>query len=383
MNRITRTLAASLGVGIASLSLAGVASADTLDGFNTGSVDGQHGWLASGNYDHGIVDVKGDMKFRASNARTSGSFGDMPFSQPTAMAGEGQEFNTLTNEFTIQSATGAPQPGLSMSVSPTGEGGSRMSYLRFEDRFDGIRVFFNDATFTDKWVATLDRDSAHSVKFVTQFVPGNDNDVVRVSIDDSKVCGTSWENYYRFGEQRNPAGTDRLMWRLGGTAALSTEGKGFLFDDVTSTSSNTTATPCPLPVGPQGPAGQNGVDGKDGSNGSNGRNGVDGNNGANVLNASNGKDGATTIIRESAGSNKLVGASLRKLTVPTMKGGKLVSVKATLRGKKLPVKGIKISANLTGMSVGNYNVSIVAKFKKHGKTHTVRQTRSLSITLAA
>ena len=35
------------------------------------------------------------------------------------------------------------------------------------------------------------------------------------------------------------------------------------------------------------------------------------------------------------------------------------------------------------MSVGNYNVSIVAKFKKHGKMHTVRQTRSLSITLAA
>ncbi len=369
MNRITRTLAASLGVGIASLSLAGVASADTLNDFNTGPVDGQHGWLASGNYDHGIVDVKGDMKFRASNARTSGSFGDMPFSQPTGMAGEGQEFNTLTNEFTIQSATGAPQSGLSMSVSPTGEGGSRMSYLRFEDRFDGIRVFFNDATFTDKWVATLDRDSAHSVKFVTTFVPGNDNDIIRVSIDgDSKVCGTSWENYYRFGEQRNPAGTDRLMWRLGGTAAPSTLGQGFLFDDVTSTSSNTTATPCPLPVGPQGPAGQNGVDGT---------------NGANVLNAPNGKDGATTINRESTGSRKLVGASLRTLTVPTMKGGKLVSVKATLRGKKLSVKGNKISANLTGMSVGNYNVSIVAKFKKHGKMHTVRQTRSLSVTLAA
>ena len=378
MNRITRTLAASLGVGIASLSLAGIASADTLSDFIAGPVDGQHGWLASGNYDHGIVDVKGDMKFRASNARTSGSFGDMPFSQPTDMAGEGQKFNTLTNEFTIQSATGAAQPGLSMSVSPTGEGGSRMSYLRFEDRFDGIRVFFNDATFTDKWVATLDRDSAHSVKFETTFVPGNDNDLVRVSIDgDRKVCGTSWENYYRFGEQRNPAGTDRLMWRLGGTAAPTTEGKGFLFDDVTSASRNATATPCPLPVGPQGPAGQNG------SNGTDGRNGVDGNNGANVLNASNGKDGATTIVRESTGSNKLVGASLRTLTVPTMKGGKLVSVKATLRGKKLSVKGNKITANLTGMSVGNYNVSIVAKFKKHGKLHTVRQTRSLSVTLAA
>ena len=87
----------------------------------------------------------------------------------------------------------------------------------------------------------------------------------------------------------------------------------------------------------------------------------------------------TTIIRE----HKIVGASMRKLAVPTMKNGKLVSVKATMRGKKLTVSGRKIKANLTGRSVGNYNVSIVAKFKKHGKIHTVRQTRSLSITLAA
>ena len=111
--------------------------------------------------------------------------------------------------------------------------------------YDGMRVFFVEypnvngaAAYTDRWIATVNRNQ-HNVKFDTTFVPGNDNDVVRVFIDgEQKVCGTSWENYYRFHDQKDPVATDRLMWRTGGTAAPATEGDGFLFDNVTTTVRN-------------------------------------------------------------------------------------------------------------------------------------------------
>jgi hypothetical protein len=138
-------------------------------------------------------------------------------------------------------------------------------------------------------------------------------------------------------------------------------------------------------AGDQGQTGQAGADGTNGKDGSNGSNGADGAlivSGANNANSANSKDSVPSTTGDHIGAGKLVGASVRTLTAPTVKGGKLMSIKATLRGKKLSVKGNKITANLTGMSVGNYNVSIVAKFHKHGKTQTVRQTRSLSITLA-
>ena len=135
-------------------------------------------------------------------------------------------------------------------------------------------------------------------------------------------------------------------------------------------------------TGDQGQTGQTGSNGTDGTNGQNGSNGADGALIVSGANSANSKDSVPATSGGHTSAGKLVGASVRTLTVPTLKGGKLMSVKATLRGKKLPVKGNKITANLTGMSVGNYNVSIVAKFHKHGKTQTVRQTRSLSITLA-
>ena len=61
---------------------------------------------------------------------------------------------------------------------------------------------------------------------------------------------------------------------------------------------------------------------------------------------------------------------------------KLVSIRASLRGKSLPVHHRTIKVDLRGKVVGNYNVSVVAKYKtKSGKVHTVRNTRSLSITI--
>ena len=71
---------------------------------------------------------------------------------------------------------------------------------------------------------------------------------------------------------------------------------------------------------------------------------------------------------------------MRTLRVQSIKGQKLVSVRASLRGKRLHIRGRKIKVDLRGKTVGSYNVVIVAKYKtKHGKLHTVRSVRTLSI----
>jgi len=102
------------------------------------------------------------------------------------------------------------------------------------------------------------------------------------------------------------------------------------------------------------------TDGHDGQNGHDGANGV------------------TTIIHD---RGHLTGATMRTLRVHTLKGKKLVSVRASLRGKRLHTSGRKIKVDLRGKKVGNYHVVIAAKYKtKHGELHTVRSVRTLSIT---
>jgi hypothetical protein len=345
-------------------------------------------------YDQSVVPVLGGGKaLRMSNAVTSGEFHYMPYSAPVDSAGEKLDNTVLTNEFTFKSATpDTMQQGLAMSVSPTNGEGARMSYVRLEDRYDGVRVFFDDlpnedtaTAFTDRHIATLDRTKSHTIKLETKFVPGDHNDVVRVYIDgDLKACGTSWESYYRLSEQRDPVPSDRLMWRLGGTAAgEAVKGTGFLFDSVKSESS-TDGGPadCALPVGPQGPAGENGTNATNGTNGVNGSNGATSAPGDTGATGATGTAGSTTIIRQPATGPRLIGATVRIIQAPSIKGTKLVSVSAKLRNKALPVHGRSVKVDLRGKVVGNYNVFITAKYKTKAKVRTVRTMRSLSVTRA-
>lgn len=342
-----------------SLAVAGTAQADTntttFDSFADGSVDGQDGWKATGPYDQAVVPVPGGKALRVSNIVTSGSFGDMPHSKPvTKAAGESEANNVLVNQFTFSSAVpNAQQPGLAMSLSPDDGNGSRMSYLRFEDQADGVHVIFTDSTFVGQDIATLDRSVPHTIKFETTFVKGDANDVVRVFIDGTqKVRGASWESYYRFDEERNPSPTDRLIIRTAGAAAPAGT-QGFLFDNVTSTSSHVD-NPAPLnppAPGPQGPAGQNGT---------------------------NGTNGTTTIIHD---RGTLTGNTVRTLHARKIKGKAFISVRASLRGKRLQAHGRSVKVDLRGKTVGTYNVVMVVKYKTKstGKIHTERTIRSLSI----
>jgi hypothetical protein len=131
--------------------------------------------------------------------------------------------------------------------------------------------------------------------------------------------------------------------------------------------------------GTPGTDGTNGVDGVDGTNGLAGTNGTNGTNGLQGIAGPVGPAGPAAVSAASTTPTVCHGASVRTLTVPTVKGYKLVSAKATLRGKALKVSGRKVTVNLAGRSAGSYNISITAKYTKAGKTRTVKTTRGLSV----
>jgi hypothetical protein len=192
----------------------------------------------------------GKQSWRISNAYTSGSFGDMPFSPSLANeAGETMAFNstgpiqfsggTRQNHFEVQwafasasaSGTDCSDAGYAacsyLSMAPDRGDGARMSYIRLEDDLSGLRVFFDDyqdkppygaygspgtAVFgctlppagPDDWVETmvasgLPRHQAHTVKLVMDFIDGPRNDIVKVYVDGTlRHTGTTWEDYFRW-----------------------------------------------------------------------------------------------------------------------------------------------------------------------------------------
>lgn len=226
-------------------------SADTISTINfespyiIGNINGQQGWMKTGPYDVAVADVSTfpnasafgfeTQALRLSNAVTSGSFGDQTFSPGLLnLAGESTGYNHFEASFSIGSTQDTQQPGLFMSVSPDNGSGARMSYAGFEDQSDGIHVIFYDATdpgplgtiasFNPTDVATIDRTSAHTIKFMIDFVPGPANDVAKLYVDGVlKHTGTTWEDYYRYDPEQTGGGnivptTSKLLFREGGTA---------------------------------------------------------------------------------------------------------------------------------------------------------------------
>jgi len=355
MTRITRTLAASLGVGIASLSLVGGAQAAIVP-----VTDVSGDWATTG---HAALTDYG-VRFDASNWGS----GNLKYS---GFHGKLSDITRLT--YTARYNTNAAN----------GEGKDAPC----------LRIFFSNG-----------KDAIYDPS-----VPGNDQGSLTENVDHTRnVLKGDWrydddcgDGLFDSDQEDGCSGVgeaggygwagspySRLLAEHGNDeiAYIAVTAGGQFNENVEAVMTRMRVNGDEFNFGAAGPKGdtgdrgQTGSAGADGTDGKDGRNGVDG---ALVVSGANTKDSVPTTISKDIPANKLVGASLRTLTVPTLKGGKLMSVKATLRGKKLPVKGNKISANLTGMSVGNYNVSIVAKFRKHGKMQTVRQTRSLSITLAA
>jgi hypothetical protein len=239
------------------------------ENFALGDVNGQFGWT-SGVIGHGpsavpIFDVKvvsntygypsfGTKSLRISNAITSPSFGDQTFSK--SLANEAGETAASVSTYSggirqpyfeaqwdfASTVPGSEQPGLIVTTSPDEGDGARMSWLQMLDTPTGLGLNFYDyqssvSDFVLTSIASgLDRTIPHTVKITMQFIDGPSNDVVKVYLDGVLIhTGTSWEDYARIaGGAPNPV--DSIMFRLAGTAAPATLGKGFLIDNFSSES---------------------------------------------------------------------------------------------------------------------------------------------------
>lgn len=279
---------------------ANVASADTNDsggfeGFALGNPVGQFGWTAqdipvynASHFDLAIVDPSavwtsgelGTRALRMSNAVTSGGFGNQ-LQTPSLVneAGEAVAANDgmsggvrqtrFSGSFDFASATKIEQPGMVMSMSPDRGDGARMAYFKISDLADGlsVSVVYVEAVAPYNFIETvvasgLSRTQVHHLDYSLDLVDGRGNDVLWTQVGGQ--CGSwatsgSWEEYHMTTTEGPPPHitktVDSILFRLGGTAVPANIGGGFLFDNLSFTSSTVPAMP-PLgtPTAPVAPS---------------------------------------------------------------------------------------------------------------------------------
>ena len=284
------------GAGVASADSLGI-HFESSEGYSPGSINGQQGWAGTlGGPINPAIDqavVKntygypsfGDQSWRMSNAYTDGAFGTWPFSpslhneagETSAQNGTVYSGGERENHFEVQwdfasTVKTSEQAGLQISTSPDRGDGARMSFIRMRDLADGLSVEFSDYQdrkpygslanpsagcgpedgFVLQTVASgLDRSQPHTVKLTMDFIDGPRNDVVQVFVDGKlRHTGTSWEDYYRWCTESSggvpndatadsPRTVDSMIFqaRTSGGTAPSTAGFGFLFDNLSYSSS--------------------------------------------------------------------------------------------------------------------------------------------------
>ena len=267
----------------------------------TGTINLQQGWTTQDsfnttvgtNFDQTIQETQNSGRvWRMSNAFTSGSFSSQPFSPTTAqVAGEmgsslwndfgqdktkpksppGYGGNSTTTTFytrvNFSSATGSPQPGLSLGLSLCAKQSSwRMTLIQLNDSGAGIDIIYynrplnqynNGTTKSNIRIASgLSYTAVHSLETVTYFKDGFDNDVVNVFLNGTLIYTTrTWEVYYYFlgGVNVEPRlqAINSLLVRSSGTAKPSYDGNGFYFTeiDVSTVIPSTLPVILPTPIG--------------------------------------------------------------------------------------------------------------------------------------
>jgi uncharacterized repeat protein (TIGR01451 family) len=265
-----RAILMVLATAVSIALLAGVAAADTattdFESFNLGSVNGQQGWKSAtsgidspnGQFDQevvktgGTIPTFGQQAFRISNAYTSGIFVGQTYSGPATDAGEDLPNTEFIAQFSFITTTPEYQPGLRLSINADSGVGERMSYISLTDTQAGVAVAVQDTPDADRPQdfavhpigVPLEHGVRHTIKFWIKFVPGPDNDLMRVSIDgnDSGECFTTWENFVR-ASVGHLSPVNSLQFRTAGPAAPAVAGGGYLFDNVKITTAPSAGPP--------------------------------------------------------------------------------------------------------------------------------------------
>ena len=205
--------------------------------------------------------------FCADDGQSCGAFDNQPFSPGSGLiAGEATAThpagnpvtNTFVGSFDFESATGAAQPGLRITVSPFAVQFSRQSFIRIEDNGAGFDLLFletrdNDLVnnpntgFVFTTIATgLAYDQVHRLSFEITFADGiiddgngvlNGNDIVEIYLNQQLIyTGTTWESYYQTTNEGQTPPTvraiDALLFRISGDAVPANAGNGLFIDNV-------------------------------------------------------------------------------------------------------------------------------------------------------
>jgi hypothetical protein len=247
--------------------------------FSPGSINGQDGWTATGNYDQAVVSGishSGTQSFWRANNIASGSFGDQPFSAPlpggqavgeSTAVGVTPGLNSFTFSTWFRAGNTTAADGSFVSLSATDANGARMNYVGIANTAAGgltlnaygvtsngfgNAVNFNVSSLTP---LALDRSVWHQVTVVSTFLDGTANDVVKYYVDGTlEATLGSWEDYYRNDPEQASSGNQlnavSRVW-FGTRSAPSDFGftnggaDGFYFDDF---SSSAAAVPEPATI---------------------------------------------------------------------------------------------------------------------------------------
>lgn len=232
--------------------------------FTTGSINGQDGWSSTNaSFDQEVVNtvsLTGTQSWHRTNQYTTGSFGDQPLSAPlsggdmvgeTGTANADDQMHSYSLWFRAGNTTAAD--GSFINLSLTDAPGSRINYVGLGNTdAGGVSVIAYDVQSNGAGNAAsfipydltgsldLSRDEWHKLTVETTFVSGADNDIVKISLDDT-LAGTigSWEDYYRHDPEQIGNGNvlfaaDRVGFYTRGSAVSGAD--GFYFDDFSQVS---------------------------------------------------------------------------------------------------------------------------------------------------
>ena len=268
MRRTLMVLAMATGIALLTSGVAAAQSSTDFEGLPLGTVNEKDGWTSAppgggvpsptGEFDQAIVANSGapaafgTQSLRMSNRWASGAFDFQTYSGPvTPAAGENQANTVYDARFSfISTRPQAQQPGLYMTISPDNGQGGRMSWIDMRDTDEGIRVDLSDASgaggkFVTHHAGVLSREEPHTIRFWIKVIEGPANDLMRLFIDGEDLgdCFTTWEGYYRNLGQAVPM-IDRLQFRLSVPWPEPLADAGYLFDNVTATTSSSASTEC-------------------------------------------------------------------------------------------------------------------------------------------
>lgn len=254
--------------------------------YELGVPKGQHGWGShtSRTYDFEIVDVDG-RALRVSNAtNVAADYSQMSqlfAPRLAATAGEpgtGAPNDVFEMSFTVESATGGYQPGLNISVSASGErsdgaqpqnrAGGLVNLTHLDGELAVWTTWPAEGTDLADWrnvEARVPAGATHTIRYVVEFVEGDDNDVASLWVDGQLVSDqlSTWENYHDTAEAFDKQTVQGPLFRINrslptadgigyGTADLfaddvaeSLEGAGFLIRDLEYATYRSTPTSAP------------------------------------------------------------------------------------------------------------------------------------------